>query len=112
MTPSCTASSGTRERSLRCSGHCYFFTTQTLQKLYEAAGFSLKRIDYVGRSLTIERLAYNFDVVTGRRWMAPLARRLALHRVHVYLNARDMQRVVVRKAVSTDHRPTTNEVRR
>ena len=31
---------GRRERSLRCSGHCYFFTTQTLQKLYDAAGFS------------------------------------------------------------------------
>ena len=30
---------GRRERSVSCGGHIYFFTTNTLKNLYEAAGF-------------------------------------------------------------------------
>ena len=48
---------GRRERSLRCDGHIYFYTTDTLRRTYEAANFELVQLDYVGRSLTFDRLS-------------------------------------------------------
>ena len=45
---------GRRERSVSCGGHIYFFTTSSLRKLYEAAGFETVKLDYVGRSLTAD----------------------------------------------------------
>ncbi len=55
---------GRRERSLSCNGHIYFFTTESLRKLYEMAGFRTVEFRCVGRSLTLERLLYN---VAARR---------------------------------------------
>jgi SAM-dependent methyltransferase len=93
---------GRRERSLGCDGHIYFFTTDSLRKTYEAAGFERVRLDYVGRSLTLDRLAYNAGVIARspsiQKAIASVSRRLGLHKVRFYLNFRDMQRVCVRKA--------------
>ena len=55
---------GRRERSLSCNGHIYFFTTDTLKKLYEAAGFREVKLAYTGRSLTADRLAWNIGVMS------------------------------------------------
>jgi 2-polyprenyl-3-methyl-5-hydroxy-6-metoxy-1,4-benzoquinol methylase len=92
---------GRRERSLSCDGHIYFFTTDTLQKTYERAGFSLVQLDIVGRSLTLDRLAYNVGVMskskTVQRLLGTTSRRLGLQHLKLSLNFGDMQRVCVRK---------------
>jgi SAM-dependent methyltransferase len=92
---------GRRERSVACNGHIYFFTTDSLRKLYEAAGFETVQLDYVGRSLTGERILYNVGVISkSPRIKASLERlsyRLGLERLKFRFNLRDMQRVCVRK---------------
>lgn len=93
---------GHRERSLRCGGHVYFFTFDTLRKAYEKAGFEEVATRAVGRTLSMERFVWNVGTVLGRpRVSAALdaaARRTGLSRVKFGLNLRDMQRVVARKA--------------
>jgi SAM-dependent methyltransferase len=95
---------GRRERSVSCGGHIYFFTTQSLKNLYEAAGFETVRLDYVGRSLTVERLMYNLGVVSKSEATQKLLERLSsglgLKKVNLHLNFRDMQRVCVQKSGS------------
>jgi len=92
---------GRHERSLSCEGHIFFFTTDTLRKAYVAAGFALERLDYTGRSLTLDRLVYNLGVMSksGRfqRIAGSLSRRARLDRVRVKVNVRDMQRVCLAK---------------
>ncbi len=92
---------GRRERSLGCEGHIYFYTTDTLRKTCEAAGFSLVRHDFVGRSLTLDRLAYNVGVITRspsiQQSIRGMSRRLGLQKMHFHLNFRDMQRVYIQK---------------
>lgn len=60
---------GRRERSIAWPGHTFFFTTQTLRWLYESAGFETVRLDYVGRSLTFDRLLWNLGVVSKNEWV-------------------------------------------
>lgn len=92
---------GRRERSLSCDGHIYFFTTESLRKAYARAGFELEKSEYVGRSLTLDRLAYNVGVmaksVAVQRRIAALSQRFALSRFKVSINVRDMQRVTLQK---------------
>jgi hypothetical protein len=92
---------GRRERSLSCNGHIFFFTIDTLKQTYEKAGFVLERLDLVGRSLTLDRLAYNVAVMSKipglRRFLNSFSRRLLLHKVNLTINVRDMQRLCLRK---------------
>jgi SAM-dependent methyltransferase len=94
---------GRRERSLNCEGHIYFFTTHTLQNLYQAAGFRLIDLDYVGRTMTGERLMWNVGVMSQSerfmRFTERISGRLRLDKIRLHLNMRDMQRVCVQKAV-------------
>jgi 2-polyprenyl-3-methyl-5-hydroxy-6-metoxy-1,4-benzoquinol methylase len=96
---------GRRERSVSCGGHIYFFTTDSLRMAYEKAGFSLVQFEYVGRSLTLDRLAYNVAVMSKRtalqRIMKSLSRRLLFNKLKLTINLRDMQRVCVRKPMKT-----------
>jgi SAM-dependent methyltransferase len=95
---------GRRERSVSCGGHIYFFTTSSLRTLYEAAGFETVQLDYVGRSLTAERLLYNVAVMSKspklRQSLHRISNRTGLEKIKLYLNFRDMQRVCVRKTGS------------
>jgi SAM-dependent methyltransferase len=92
---------GRRERSVSCDGHIYFFTTETLRKLYEKAGFEHRQLRYVGRTLNLDKLAYNVGLMTKSdtiiKGLMKLSHLLRFDRVRLKLNARDMQRVVVRK---------------
>jgi SAM-dependent methyltransferase len=92
---------GRRERSVNCNGHIYFFTTDSLHKLYRAAGFELVDLGYVGRSLTVDRLLWNAGVVSKservQRGLDRLSRGLRLNKLRLHLNLRDMQRVCVQK---------------
>lgn len=101
---------GRRERSVSCYGHIFFFTTETLRRAYSAAGFSLKRLDYVGRSLTLDRLAFNVGVISKsaavQRWTRSLSRHALAHRIRLSLNFRDMQRVCVVKPARSAARPS------
>jgi 2-polyprenyl-3-methyl-5-hydroxy-6-metoxy-1,4-benzoquinol methylase len=85
---------GHRERSVRCDGHIYFFTKQTLRKLVEDHGFKVLKHESVGRTLTMDRLFYNFGVITGKKqFFSNLSSRLKLDKRVVGLNFRDMQRI-------------------
>lgn len=93
---------GKRERSVSCEGHIYFFTSRTLTALAERSGFVVERADYVGRSMTLDRFAYNLGVVSKspiiQRALAGLSRSLSLNRVHFTVNIRDMQRFYLKRA--------------
>jgi SAM-dependent methyltransferase len=92
---------GRRERSLSCDGHIYFFTTKTLATMATLAGFKVIRTNYVGRSLTLERLFYNFGVMSKssvvERGLKKISNLLLLSRFKITLNVRDMQRVYLEK---------------
>ena len=92
---------GRHERSISCDGHIFFFTTASLKAASEKAGFSLVRHDYVGRSLTLDRLVYNLAVISKSEALArvvePLSRRLMLQKLRLSVNVRDMQRVYLEK---------------
>lgn len=104
---------GRRERSVSCSGHIFFFTTETLRRVYTAAGFSLERLEYVGRSMTLDRLAYNVGVISKsavvQGWARSLSRHSLAHRLRMTLNVRDMQRVCVAKPARDASPPASNE---
>ena len=92
---------GRRERSLSCDAHIYFFTSESLGKLYGLAGFRKIKLWYVGRTLSLERLMWNFGVMSksekAKERLANISRNLRLNSVRIYLNTRDMQRVCVEK---------------
>jgi 2-polyprenyl-3-methyl-5-hydroxy-6-metoxy-1,4-benzoquinol methylase len=94
---------GRRERSLSCDGHIFFFTRETLRKAYTAAGFQLDRLDYTGRSLTLDRVVYNIGVIsknpTLQRVSASVSRHLHLQKIKITINLRDIQRACLVKPV-------------
>lgn len=91
-----------RERSVSCDGHIYFFTTETLTAMCRKAGFDVEQVNYVGRSLNLERLLWNAGVMSKSRGVqsaiGKLSKLLHLNAVHMRVNLRDMQRLVLRKA--------------
>lgn len=95
---------GHRERSLRCDGHVYFFTFDTLRRSYEKAGFREVETRAVGRTLSVDRLLWNIGTVCGsqalRTGLGRLARGGRLDGLRLTLSLRDMQRVVVRKDIA------------
>ncbi len=97
---------GRHERSMACEGHLYFFTRATLVALAHRAGFELVRHDLVGRSLTVDRLLWNLAVIAKseriKQAMAMLSGRLGLTRLHLRLNARDMQRIYLLKPCASE----------
>jgi 2-polyprenyl-3-methyl-5-hydroxy-6-metoxy-1,4-benzoquinol methylase len=92
---------GKRERSLSCNGHIYFFTTKTLEEMAKKAGFKILRSDYVGRSLTLDRLFYNLGVVSKSQKVQKLfqfiSKSFHFEKVSFSLNLRDMERVYLKK---------------
>lgn len=92
---------GRRERSVSCDGHIYFFTSETLQKTGEKAGLELVERKYVGRHLTLDRLAWNLGVVSKsqfvQRSIEGVSRKLRLQDRAICLNMGDMQRLYFRK---------------
>lgn len=90
-----------RERSVSCNGHIFFFTTDTLARMAVKSGFRVFRTDYVGRSLTVERLLYNVGVISKRKTIESCLKRISawlqLNRLAITLNLRDMQRVYLMK---------------
>jgi SAM-dependent methyltransferase len=95
---------GRRERSVRCDGHVYFFTSETLTRLCEAAGFRITKRWTTGRRLTLDRLAWNLGLVSREEWLQNglerLSRACRLDRFGVYLNVGDIQRVCVEKTAA------------
>jgi len=93
-----------RERSISCDGHIYFFTTATLREMAEKAGFAFERVNYVGRSLNFSRLLWNVGVMSksraAQKVIEKVSKALKLDAVHMRLNARDMQRMVLKKPES------------
>lgn len=94
---------GKRERSLSCNGHIYFFTTDTLTKMVKNAGFEVQKVDYVGRSLTLDRLIWNVGVISKsdsvQKALKWISTKLHFKKIWFKLNMRDMQRMYLRKPV-------------
>jgi SAM-dependent methyltransferase len=92
---------GRRERSVSCNGHIYFFTTESLRKTYEKAGFETVKLQIVGRSLSMERLLWNVGVMSKSRAVQSLLERVSttfgFNKLNFRLNMHDMQRVIIRK---------------
>ena len=92
---------GKRERSLACDGHIYFFTSTTLKRMASEAGFEIEKIDFVGRSLTADRLLFVIGHITKSKKfqsaLYTLSKRLRLNKLTMTLNVRDMQRLYLRK---------------
>lgn len=87
-----------RERSVRCDGHIYFFTKKTLRKLVEDNGFKVLKHEKVGRTLTLDRLFYNFGIITGKKaFFLRLSKSLRLDKLIIRLNTKDMQRIYCSK---------------
>lgn len=87
-----------RERSVRCGGHIYFFTKESLTKLVEKEHFKVIKYEKVGRTLTLERLFYNFGVMTGKKqFFEKAGKKLGLDKFVIKINARDMQRIYCEK---------------
>ena len=101
---------GKRERNLSCNGHIYFFTTSTLEKLATKGGFTVLKTDYVGRSLTLDRL---FDVLGGisksqliQKILKEVGVKLPLNKISLSLNVRDMQRIYLKNPILAQHNKT------
>ena len=94
---------GKRERSLSCDGHLYFFTTHTLKKMATNAAFTVQKVDYVGRSLTLDRLMWNVGVIskseTVKQTLKWISTKLRFNKIWLHLNVRDMQRMYLKKPV-------------
>ena len=92
---------GKRERNLSCNGHIYFFTTSTLEKLATKAGFTVIKTDYVGRSLTLDRVFYVLGVMSKsqliQKILNDVAVKLPLNKISLSLNVRDIQRIYLKK---------------
>ena len=88
---------GRRERSISCHQHMFFFTCETLKKLLEKNGLKVIRQEKVGRTLTIDRFLWNVGVMSKnnviKRVLSKLSKMAHLHKVSIYLNLRDMQRI-------------------
>lgn len=95
---------GRRERSISCHQHMFFFTLDTLKNLVEKNGLKVIGQEKVGRTLTIDRFLWNVGVMSKnnviKRVLSKLSEMFHLHKVSIYLNLRDMQRVYCTK-VST-----------
>ena len=92
---------GRRERSVSCEGHIYFFTTDSLRAVYEKAGFKLVDQRYTGRTVTLNRLAWNLGVMTKSKaiqgMLQSTTKATGLDNVSLSLNLGDMIRVVVER---------------
>jgi SAM-dependent methyltransferase len=92
---------GRRERSLSCDGHIYFYTERTLSALLAQAGFNLLRVERVGRTMTVERLLWNFGVMSKSKWLQRTLARFSewtgLRHRYIHLNARDMIRIYAQR---------------
>jgi hypothetical protein len=65
------------------------------------AEFKTLRTDYVGRSLTLDRLFYNLGVLSKqasiKRTLEKIARGLRFNTVSLYINTKDMERLYLQK---------------
>lgn len=99
-----------RERSVRCDGHIYFFTKETLTKLVENNGFRVLKHENVGRTLTLDRLFYNLEIMAGRKiYFSKISKKLRLEKIVVRLNTKDMQRIYCEKIQSGFIRQESNK---
>jgi 2-polyprenyl-3-methyl-5-hydroxy-6-metoxy-1,4-benzoquinol methylase len=89
-----------RERSIRCDGHIYFFTKCSFSALLQKAGFKIIKHQKVGRTLSLDRLLFNFGIITNKRnFFAKVSRKLSLKNYILNVNVRDMQRVYCTKTI-------------
>lgn len=91
-----------RERSVKCDGHIYFFSFDTLRQAYEKVGFTEVETRAVGRTMSLERFLWNVGTVMGgtngmRDKLAYFGKKSGLNNLKFTLNLRDMQRIVAQK---------------
>jgi len=93
-----------RERSIRCKGHLFFFTPETLKKLLIKNGFEILRFEYVGRTLTVERFIHNLGIISGsvqlKNFLLRAAEFIRINKLKIKINLKDMQRIYVKNIKS------------
>lgn len=89
-----------RERSV-IPDHFFYFTRKTLSEMVSSAGFSVFRLDSVGRTLTLDRLISNVAKVINAKAISSLlinfSNALNFDRVVFHINMRDMMRIYAQK---------------
>ncbi len=89
-----------RERSV-IPNHYFYFTRRSLTDMVTKAGFTVLRLDSVGRTLSLDRLHFNVSKMLGSKSANRLFLRLSdsLHfdRIKIHLNMHDMMRIYARK---------------
>ena len=56
-----------REGSIRCNGHIYLFTKESLSMMVESCNFRVIKHEKVGRTLTLDQLMTNLDIIISKR---------------------------------------------
>jgi len=91
-----------RERSLSCDGHIFFYTSETLKEMCVKAGFEVVKIDYVGRSLSLERILQNIGIISKSKIITSLLDKISavlrLDKAWLKINLRDMQRIYLKRS--------------
>lgn len=89
-----------RERSV-IPGHYFYFTRESLTQMIAKAGFSILRLDSVGRTLTLDRLVSNIAKVIDSKnvshYLVRISDALHFNRLKIHVNLHDMMRIYARK---------------
>jgi SAM-dependent methyltransferase len=89
-----------RERSV-IPDHFFYFTRKTLSEMVTTTGFSVFRLDSVGRTLSLDRLISNVAKVIDAKAISSLlinfSNALNFDQVVFHINTRDMMRIYTQK---------------
>lgn len=93
-----------RERSIRCSGHLFFFTKKTLRNIVEKEQFKILKHSRVGRTLSFERLLWNISIIFESYKINVIIKKIykitKINKIKLYLNIGDMQRIYCQKEIN------------
>ena len=89
-----------RERSV-IPDHLHYFTRKTMSTMCRKAGFEVTRLEFVGRTVTLDRLSFYFaKLLRSQRAMHLITKvsdTMTLNKIRIHLNLHDMMRLYLRK---------------
>jgi len=89
-----------RERSV-IPQHLHYFTRKIMVAMCSDAGFEARRVEAVGRTVTLDRLSFYFAKFlrsrSAAKWVTGLSDLLRLNKVQVRINLHDMMRLYLQK---------------
>ena len=89
-----------RERSV-ITEHIHYFTRKDMSMICRDAGFEPRKIEAVGRTVTLDRLCFYFAKLLKSQWFMRKINRasdfLHLNEAHIHINLHDMMRLYLQK---------------